>query len=622
MADTIYTFEDFQIDPARNLLTRDPDGDIVPLTHKAFHVLLVLIENRGDVVSKGDLMSTVWKDTVVEESNLTQTISMLRKALGEKPSQHRFIVTESGKGYRFVAPVAESNGKVEVQQSDVAETRNSTPDTKNYFLAGLVAALVLLAGGAYFFLNHGSNQSTASPPDEIKAIAVLPFLSVHPDEDVKLLGVGMADAVIARLSQIGSISVRQTSSVMRYADSTPEAVRIGREINVDAILEGTIQKADSRIRVSVRLFRVVDGSLLWADTFDEPEKDIFALQDAISERVATSLALQLGSEERASLNRRFTENLDAYHLYNKGRFFWNRRNSEDLRKSIVFYEQAIAIDPNYALAYAGIAESYVLLQLFSRSHDEDRFLKARDAAEKALSLDENLAEAHTALGLVRQQYEWNWEAADQEFKKAIAANPNYATAHQWYGEFLAFRGRTDDAVAQIEKALALDPLSLSSNTARAFPYLADRRFDEALVALKPALELDKNFPLALYYLARSQEGVGQYDEAIRTYERAIDASGSTFFKSAMIHSLVKSGQRERASQILQELIVLAKGEPISRYVIARGYAALGEREKALDELDVCYRTRDGLLIVLKIDPNFDEMHSEPRFNELVGKIGL
>lgn len=627
----IFIFEDFKVDPGRKLVTRMPTDEPVALTNKSFQVLLHLIENRGCVVTKSELMSHVWDDSFVEEGNLTQTISVIRKALGENPSQHRFIVTESGKGYRFVAPVIESNGAGTLDHASAGEAspvlavnRRIPGTTKNYYLAGLAGALLLLLAGAFFVFDRKESQRTVpNSAADIRSVAVLPFISVHPDEEGKLLGIGMADSVIARLSRIGSVSVRQTSSVMRYADATPEAVRIGREINVDAILEGSIQKADSRIRVSVRLFRVADGSLLWAETFDEPEKDIFALQDAISERVANSLSLELGRHERAGLNRRITDNVEAYHLYNKGRFFWNRRSSDDLRKSISFYEQAIGLDPNFALAYAGIAESYVLLQLFTRSHDEDRFLKAKEAAEKALSIDQDLAEAHTALGIVREQYEWNWPEAELEFEKAIAANPNYATAHQWYGEFLAFRGRTDEAVAATEKAVTLDPLSLSTNTARAFPYLADRRFGEVREKLKPALELDKNFPLALYYLARGYEGVGEYAEAINAYEKAIEVSGrSTFFKSAMIHSLVKSGQHERAKQAVKEIMEVEKSEPISRYVIARSFAAIGERERAFDELSQAFQHRDGLLIVLKIDPNFDELRDDPRFQELVKSVGL
>jgi len=630
MADRTYTFEDFQIDPARSLLTRLPDGRAVTLTHKAFQVLLLLVENRGELVSKSDLMTHVWRDSFVEEANLTQTISVLRKALGENPAEHRFIVTESGKGYRFVAPVVELNSDVPSDRAANSRTEEFVTmsarhtSRRNYLFAGLaIVALVSVVAFYYAFNRTGVQPPKPSSTLDVKAIAVLPFRSAESDDENRMLGIGMADAVIARLSHIKSIAVRQTSSVIRYADSTPEATKIGREINVDAILEGSIQKADGRIRVSVRLFRVGDGSLAWAETFDEKEADIFALQDAISQRVASSLALQLNGEERDRLNRRFTDNVEAYHLYNKGRFFWNRRSRDDLRKSIEFYEQAIAKDDNYALAYAGIAESYVLLHTFSQAYEKDLFPKAKQAAEKALSLDQNLAEAHAALALYNEQYEWNWEESELEFKKAISANENYATAHQWYGEFLAFRGRTSESIAETERAVDLDPLSLSTNTARAFPYMAERRYGEALERLKPALELDKDFPQALYYLGRSYEGIGRYEEAIATYEKAIAVSGrSSFFVSAMIYSLVKNGQRQKAERTLDEVLEIERTEPISRYVLARSLAALGKKEKALDALDEAFQNRDSLLAVVRIDPNFDEMRDEPKFQELLKKIGF
>lgn len=466
-----YFFEDFQIDSSRKLLLRLPAGEAVALTRKAFQVLLLLVENRGKLVTKDDLMARVWQDSFVEEANLTQTISVLRKILGENPNQHRFIVTETGKGYRFVAQVRESSGcelsnQTDFEKKSIVESSKETKanqksnyrKTYSFAFAGILT-VCLMTGVYYFWKKPEAQISQPSSAKEVKAIAVLPFRSIEPDKENQLLGIGMADAVITKLSHVKSIVVRQTKSVMRYAETTPEAIKVGREINVDAVLEGNIQKADGRIRVSVRLFRVSDGALLWAESFDERDADIFALQDSISEKVANSLSLQLNPDERDKLKRRYTENIEAYQLYNKGRFFWNNRSSEDLRKSIAFYEQAIAKDENYALAWSGLAESYVLLHLFSPNQDKEVFAKARQAAEKALSLDENLAEARNALAMYKAQQEWDWEGAEREFRRAVTANPSYATAHQTFGEFLGFMGRTEESIAEIEKAFELDPLS-------------------------------------------------------------------------------------------------------------------------------------------------------------------
>jgi TolB-like protein/DNA-binding winged helix-turn-helix (wHTH) protein/Tfp pilus assembly protein PilF len=623
MAETNYIFEDFQIDSARRLLIRRSDGEPITLTHKAFQVLLLLVENGGRLVTKSDLMAEVWSDTFVEEGNLTQTISVLRKTLGENPGEHRFIVTESGKGYRFVAPVTQLNGHVAGNIAHEPSTPEIAAAPRKPYLIALVTILAIAAViGLFYFLNRTTASQDPSAIG-VKSIAVLPFHGIEADDKDNVLGIGMADAVIARLSRIKSVVVRQTGSLLRSSDATPEAVRIGRQINVDAVLEGSIQKAEGRIRVAVRLFRVSDGSLVWAENFDERETDIFVLQDTIAERVARSLSLQLSTDEAKDINRRSTDNLEAYHLYNKGRFFWNRRSNDDLRKSVTLYEQAIAKDPNFALAYAGIAESYVLLQKYSDVYTSDAFPKAKEAAEKALALDPNLAEGHAALGLYKEQYEWNWPDAEEEFKKAIASNPNYATAHQWYGEFLAFRGRIDESIAEIETAFQLDPLSLSTNTARAFPYLADRSYANVLEKLAPAFELESDFPQALYYRARAYEGLGQYDKAIDAYDKAIASSGrSAFFVSAKINSLVKSGERMKAEKIFNESLKNDNNEPISRYVLARSFAALEKKEKALDALDAAVVNRDPLLAVMRIDANFDDIRSEPRFQDVLKKIGF
>lgn len=630
-----YFFEDFQLDASRKLLLRLPGDEPVALTRKAFEILLLLVENSGKLVTKDELMAEVWRDSNVEESNLTQTISVLRKILGENPNEHRFILTETGKGYRFVARVSETgkdqpakpdNSNDEAADRKPGETAaNPKSGDRKVFLPAFIAILIILLIIGIYYFSSASETNIAQPSSakEIKAIAVLPFKNIESNEEDKFLGIGMANAVITKLSQIKSIVVRQTSTVMRYAGTTPEAAKVGREINVDAVLDGNIQKAGGRIRVSVRLYRVHDGALLWAEDFDEPEKDIFALQDSISEKVAKSLLLELKPEEREKLKHRYTENIEAYQLYNKGRFFWNNRSSEDLRKSIAFYEQAIARDENYALAYAGLAETFVLLHTYSPYQEKDAFPKAGRAAEKALSLDENLAEAHTALAMYKEQYEYDWEGAEREFKRAIFVNPSYATAHQWYGEFLAFTGRTEESIAEVEKAFELDPLSLSTNTARAFPYLAARQYDQAIEKLKLALELDKDFPLALYYLGRCYDGKKLYKKSIPEYRKAIAESGrGTYFISALIYALSKDGQKAEAEKAFAEISAIAEKQNVSRYVMARSLAALGEKEKALDELEKGFAERDSLMIVMNIEQIFDEIRDEPRFQEILKKMRL
>ena len=634
----IYEFDRFRLEINERLLTRD--GEPIDISAKAFDLLVALVENNGHLVEKETLYSRVWAGAIVEDANLTVQMSAIRKALGGD-----YIKTVKGHGYRFAADVRELNGqdaeylveqqtvsRVTVEYEIEPETEKREPVHKSLTtsptlkVAALAIFAVALFIGGYYSWNGSDAQVSSTPwTNDVKSIAVLPFKNVEPDKENQLLGIGMADAVIAKLSHVKNIVVRQTKSVMRYAATTPEAVTVGREINVDAVLEGNIQEADGRIRVSVRLFRVSDGALLWAETFDERDTDIFALQDSISEKVASSLSLELNADEREKLRHRYTENIEAYNLYQKGRFFWNNRNGNDLRKSIELFNQAIALDSNYALAYSGLADTYVLLQFFSHTEKNDFFQKAKNAAEKALSLDKNLAEPHAALAMYKQLYEWDWEGAEAEFRLAIAANPNYATAYQWYGEFLTSMGRFDESIAELEKAIELDPLSLSTNTALAQPYLASGRYAEAIEKLKPALELDdQNFSLALLYMGRAFDGLGDHKQAIAQYEKNTSkpGGGGPYFTASLINSYARDGQKKEAEDMLNGLLNLAEKMPISNYVLARALAPLGYQEEALEKLEKAFEQRDGLLIILRTDRNFDELRELPRFHKILTAMKL
>ncbi len=579
----IYIFEDFKLDTSRKLLFDELGEEKIKLTNKVYEVLELLVTNHGKLLTKDELMEAVWAEHFVEESNLTQTISMLRKTLGENPRQHRFIVTETGRGYRFVAKVNESS-----QDSFYEETISTNAQKTSYV-------------------------ST----EKVRSIAVLPFKSVNPETNDKLLGLGISDALITKISQTKSIIVRQINSIKNYVHIESNPIKIGREINVDTILEGTIQTIDQHIRVFVRLYDVNQNFLLWADGFDESETNIFALQDSIAEKVAESLSIELNLKTLNKLKHHYTENIRAYELYNKGRFFWNSRRSEDLQKSISFYKQAIAEDENYALAYACLAESYVLLHTFSPYQENDNFMKAKEASEKALELDENLAEPHTALAIFNEQYKYDWYGAEIEFLKAIYANPSYATAHQWYGEFLGFMNRIRESIKEVERAFELDPLSPSINTARAFPYLVSRQYEIAVKKLLLALKLDDKFPLAHYYLGRCYHELGNHKKAITHFEIAIEASGgSAYFKSALIRSFVKYGKISKAKEIFNEIYDNSNSQPISKYVLARGHAALGKKEKALELLEKAFLERDSLMVVMNVEPIFDEICDSEQFRKL------
>lgn len=619
-----YEFGHFRLIPEEHLLLSD--GKPVALAPKVFETLVCLVEHEGHLINKTDLLDQLWPDSVVEEATLARTVSSLRKSLGETPD-HKFIETVPKRGYRFVAPVKKStdgNGKTDLEfvsgetlpgsDSRVEQTslrRRVLVPT----LTGLAVIGLLIAVYVWLFKPGTEGQSIAV--QEVRSVAVMPFRTIGSDDENRYLSVGMADAVITKLSNIKSIVVRQTSSVMRYSDTSTDANNVGRELDVDAVLEGSIQKAGDRIRVTVRLVRVGDGVALWADSFDDRETSIFTLQDSISEQVVRSLALQLTGEEQTRVNRRHTENLEAYQEYLRGRFFWNKRSLDGLQRAVQHFNRAIEIDADFALAHAGLAETYVLLNFYSPTQDPTAFPNARKAAERALQLDGELAEAYAALGLVNTQYEYDWNAAETAYLRAIALNPNYATARQWYGEFLSFRNRTDEAIVQLEKAIELDPTSASTNSAIAFAHLVAGQPDRALEIIERVLEIDDEFSVALTYKARALVQKKEYYKAIDVYHKAIAASGSSAFNTASLgYVYAVAGREAEARKVLAELHKRAESSYVSPYNFAMLYNGLGNTDKALDYLQKARTERDLLISVLLVDPRFDNLHGHARFQEL------
>lgn len=579
-----FEFGPFRIDTQRCLLLRE--GVAMPLSPKAFETLLVLVENNGRVMKKEELISRIWPNSFVEEGNLTQNIFVLRKALGEGPNDHRYIVTIPGHGYRFVAPV-KALPHTEEASSAVAPQR---------------------------FESFGSADAVAS-------LAVLPFKTLG--ENGYYLGPGLADALITRLSSISKVAVRPTTAVLRYTDPEQSVVAVGQELGVDTVLDGHLQRLDERIRVTVQLVRTRDGKTLWAEKFDEKFTDVFAVQDSISEQVMQALMLKLTTAEQELLTKRYTENTQAFRAYIKGRYFWNKRTVEGLEKGIEYARQAISIDPTYALAYVGLADSYNLLAGHGGLAPKETFPQAKAAALDALEIDPSLAQAYTSLGFVSYRFDWDWPRAEQHFQQAIELNPNYATAHHWYGESLAVTGRFDEAIAALERAQELDPLSLPINTDLAQSLYFARRFDESEEQLRRTLEMDQSFVRACIICGGVYEQKGMYEQAIAILQKAVNLSeGNLLALSGLGHVYAASGNRDEARRILNDLKQLASQRYVSAYNIAVVHAGLGEKEAALDWLVKAYHHRDVWLVWLKVNPRFDSLHSEPRYTDLMRRVGL
>lgn len=580
-AQYVYEFGPFRLIVSERLLLRE--GEPVPLQHRAFDTLLLLIQNQGQLLSKDDLLKRVWPDVVVGENSLAQAVSALRKALGQQPHEHKFIETDPGRGYRFVARVR----KVREQGVDGA--------------------------------GRASNHS--SPPEIARAvlsIAILPFRPLGSEGHDEYFELGMADALVTKLSNVTQLVVRPTSAVRGHDDWLGKPLMAGQKLRVDAVLEGSIQRCGDGVRVTVQLVRVSDGMTLWAARFDEYFTGIFALQDTISEQVAGALLDTLSGEEQRRLARRHTESAEAYQAYFKGRYYWNKRTEEWLKKGIRHFQQAIDLDPGYALAYAGLADSYSLLGMLDCLAPPETFPKAKAAALKALELDETLAEAHTSLAQVQFYYDWNWRESEQTFLRALRLNPNYATAHHWYGWYLTATGRFDQALAELRRAQELDPLSLVISTALGGALYLARQYQQAINQCRKILDLAPDFALTHYCLALVYVKTGQYQEAIAEARQAIDLSGGSPLMIATLGcAYLASGELTPAERALDELQELGRQRYVSSYYTAVMYAHLGRRELAFEWFDRAYQEHSNHLVWSGLDPSLDNLRADPGFRNLI-----
>jgi len=577
----VYSFGAFQVDPAKRVLLRE--GEPVALTPRAFDTLLALLEHRDRIVEKDELMRLVWGDTVVEEANLTQNVFTLRKVLGEGPQEHRYIATFPRRGYQFVARVREA--------TDPARAPAAW------------AAAVLPR----------------------RSLAVLPFSSLGGVEADQYLGLGMADALITRLGNIRQVLVRPTSAIRAYVGRTPEPVPAGRALGVDMVLEGSIQRIENRVRVTVQLVSVEAGAPVWGESFHERLVDLFSVQDSIAERLAAALVANVSAEDRQRLRRRPTADQEAYLSYLRGRHHWNARTEDGLKKAVQHFEQAIARDPGYALAHAGLADCYTLLGSagYGVLPAAEALVRARGAALRALEADPDLAEAHTSLALVRFRLDWDWAGAEQEFKRAIQLNPGFASAHHFYGLFLAAMGRPAEAIARMEVAQQLDPLSSIVSTAAGRVRHFARELEGAVEQYRRTLDMDANFPEAHFNLALVHLQRGLFADAQAGLDRAMDLAGRRPIMVALLaHVQARAGDVAPARQALAELAEGSRRGEIPSLHVAYVHIGLGERDRAFERIEDGYRERAGLLVFAKVEPIFDPLRDDARFANLLLRMGL
>jgi len=487
----------------------------------------------------------------------------------------------------------------------------------------VVVIAALLSIGVFFLGRHmwrSGNESVGEPPQ--KSIAVLPFDNLSRDPDNAYFAEGVQDEILTRLAKVADLKVISRTSTQRFKSSPDNLPQIAKQLGVANILEGSVQKAADQVRVNVQLINAASDAHLWAESFDRKLTDIFAVESDIAKTIADTLQAKLTGSEKISIAKTPTVNPEAYELYLKGRFFWNKRTGPDLRKAIGYFDQAISKDPSYALAYAGLADSYLLLPAFGAASPQDSIPQAKAAAKHALELDDTLAEAHASSGRILSGYDFAFEQSIREFERAIQLNPNYATAHHWISSGpLTALARFDRAIAEGRRAVELDPLSLVNNVDLGWVYFAARRYDEAIAQMRKTIEIDSRFYLAHYYLGEAFQLKGQLADAIAEYRKAVELDDDPFALALLGQAYARAGQRDEAQKILTRLTEEAKSRYVSAYAVALMFIGLGDKEQAMDALERAFREGAGNdIISIKVDPILDDLRGQPRFEALAQKI--
>lgn len=624
---TSYKFGPFEITPSERRLSRG--GEPLPITAKAFDTLLFLIQRNGHLVEKSTIMESVWPDSFVEEGNLSVTIHMLRKILGDDVADHKYIETVPKRGYRFIGVVREMRTPLETPPASSLPAVRSTPSlrlsmlTNAIFTPLRIGILTVLAIGSVSAVVHLRKPSEAVP--KINSLAVLPFQILNSTNELKnqdYLGLGMADAIITKLGSSGGVVVRPTSAVSKYAASLPNPLEVGRELQVDAILSGNIQVRPGRVMITAQLVRVSTGTLLWADTFEQTPERMPDLESELEDRVARSMFMRVSESARGNRTKHSSD-FKAYQLYLQGRYFWNKRTEVGLRRSIEYFQQAVVEDPEYSMAYAGLADAYTLLGSYGVEPAEQAYPSAKSAALRALALDDSLSEAHASLGMISFYYEWDWPKAEREFRRAIELNPNYPMGHAWYAVSLAATGRHDEALEQIRRSHELDPISLIINTEVGRVYYLTRKYDEAATEYRRVIELDPNFARAHTRLGMTYVAQGKFAEAIAQFEIAQRLSGTDPYLAGLLgHAYARLGKRSTALGILAELKNRSNREYVPAFSMAIIYVGLGEQSSGLDMLDKSYSDRSSYLVYARTDPFLDSLRTDPRFKALLDRMHL
>jgi TolB-like protein/DNA-binding winged helix-turn-helix (wHTH) protein/Tfp pilus assembly protein PilF len=617
------------------------------LPEQPFQVLAVLLENPGEIVTRDELRNRLWQgDTFVDfDHGLNNAVMRLREVLGDSSENPRFVETIPRRGYRFIAPVAGSFFRAHATTHEEAENLHApsqaagsrlietpvfeTPSisvqrksstTQVTLLSTTIVMVVVFGAVLVHYRPFGAHKTVGN-----KSLIVLPLENLSRDKDQEYFADGMTDDLIANLAKIRSLRVISRSTAMAYKGTRKTLSQIASELNVDAVVEGTVLRVDNRVRITAELVQISTDRHLWAETYEGQMGDILGLQNRVSAAIVNEIRINLTPEEEQRLASNPAIAPEAYENYLKGRYYWNKRSDENLTKAIAYFEQATRQDPHYALAYAGLSDCYAIVsaEIFGTMPAAEAAPKAKAAALRALEIDPTLSEAGTSLATVKFNYDWDWNGAAEGFAKAIERNPSYATAYQRYSLYLMAMGRPQDSFDQINKARELDPLSISINFSLGWRLYMARQYDRAIQQLRNTLEMDPSYELPHLVLGLSYEQKGDFALAIPELRKAVELShGTPLMISALANAYARAGNKAEAEKLLAELISESKKQYVSPYYFAVVCVGLGEPDKALDWLEKAFADRSNGLVFLKVEPALDDLRLNPRFVALQLKLNF
>ncbi|HSF19809.1 MAG TPA: tetratricopeptide repeat protein [Vicinamibacteria bacterium] len=608
----VFRFDAFELDAAEKELRKH--GIRVKLQQQPFLVLCRLLERPNHLVTREELRSELWSDeTFVDfDHSLNEAVNKLRLALGDSATNPRFVETVPKHGYRFI-------GTVEGERTPPPELRPPAKRSR-LTLYTLVASLLVVGTLA---VRYASRRSPPVSTAAIRAVAVLPLENLSGDPSQEYFSDGMTEELIAHLSMIEALHVISPTSVRRYKGSDKSLKQIAADLRVDAIIEGSVRLANDRVRVTVHLADPKTEQSLWSEFYEGAADDLFAIQMELAKTIAREILLELPPQDEARLVAGKERKPEAYQAFLKGRYHWNRRTEADFLKAIEYFNEALSYEPDYARAYAGLADTYNLLAVYNMQRHRRAMPRAKDAALRAIALDPKLADSHASLGCIHFLYDWDFPGSEREFQKAIEVNPRYPTAYQWYGIYLVSRGRTDEALEMLRRALELDPMSLSINENLGWALYVARRYPEAIAQFEKTLDLDPEFGQGLRYLGLTYLHVGRTEDALRVLERARAAfHGEAEIRADLALAFALAGHRGEARALLDELMLASEERYVSPFLIARFHTGLGEADEALDWLDKAYEDRVANIVFIGVDPFFDSLRALPRFRDLLDRIGL